>query len=121
MAAVTISNVRRLGGQVPHFRGRAVLVTVTHTASYATGGEDLPIAQLRGLNTVDAIAVVSGPSTSRWKGKAITTMASGAQPKWAGTTAAPKIQLFIGAGTPAEVGNGVNVSAITYDLLVIGR
>ena len=120
MAAVTVSNYRRLG-QVAHFRGKAVLVKVTHTASYATGGEDLPLSVLKGLNTVDAIAVVSAFSTSRWKGQAVTTMASGAQPKLAGTTAAPKIQLFVGAGTPAEVGNGTNVSAITYDLLVIGR
>jgi hypothetical protein len=120
MAAVTISNVRRMG-QIPHIRGRAVLVKVTHTASYATGGEDLPIAQLRGLNTVDWVAVASGFTTVRVKGQAPTVMASGAQPKLAGTTAAPKLQLFVGAGTPAEVGNGTNVATITYDLLVVGR
>lgn len=123
MAAVAVSNYRRLGGQVPHFRGRAVLITVTHTASYATGGEDLPIASLKGLMTVEAIAPVSRLSTGiRWKGLPLSAATNlGAVPKLAGTLTAPKIQLFIGTASPAEVGNGTNVSTISYDLLVLGK
>lgn len=120
MAAVTVSQVRRVG-QVPQFRGRAILAKITHTASYATGGEDLPISALAGLEAVDAIAVVSGHSTSKWKGKTINTATFGGAPKLAGTRTAPKLQLFIGSASPAEVANAANMSTTTYDLLIIGR
>lgn len=121
MAAVTISNVRRLG-QLPHLRGRAVLVTVTHTSSYATGGEDLPIASLRGLNTVDGFALVTGPTTTRFKGQAIKASTGVfAAPIFAGSTAAPKIKLVVGSTTQTEVANAANTSTLTYDLIVFGR
>ena len=120
MAAVTISNVRRIGN-VSHIRGRAVLVQVTHNTSYATGGDDLPIASLRGLNTVDAIMKVTGPTTTRFKGKAVTLSTCGASVRFAGTPTAPKIQLFVGAATPTEVANATNMATVTYDLVVVGR
>lgn len=125
MAAVTVTNVRRLGGQVPHFRGRAVIATITHTASYATGGEDLPIANLKGMMTVEAIAPLSRFSTGiRWKGLPVSAATNlGAVPKLstAASLTAPKIQLFIGTATPAEVGAATNVSTISYDCLILGK
>jgi hypothetical protein len=120
MAAVTVSQVRTIG-QVPQFRGRALLIKVTHTASYATGGEDLPLSVLRGMKAVDAVCAVSGFAASKWKGKTINTATLGGGVKLAGTRTAPKLQLFIGSASPAEVANAANMSTTTYDLLVIGR
>lgn len=53
--ALTVANGRSLGIS----KYKAVTATVTFDASYPTGGESLPLAQL-GLNTCDLVLVSGG-------------------------------------------------------------
>lgn len=81
--------------------GRAVKkATLTFSASYATGGDTLDMANL-GLRRVDQLFVDGGLATP------------GYHLQLAGTAAVPLIKLIKGATAPAEETNATNVSTVS--------
>jgi hypothetical protein len=122
MGAVTVTNVKKLGNVWTHAVGQVVKCRITMSNSYATGGDTLTLPGNSGLKRISAMFLCTGSFASyKIKGSVITAPSTGGGARLAGTATAPLVQMFAGAGTPAEVGAGVDLSAQSFDVILIGR
>jgi hypothetical protein len=122
MAAVTVSNVKKLGNVWTHSVGQIVKCRITMSNSYATGGDTLTLPGSTGLKRISAMFVCTGSfGTFKIKGSSITAAVLGGVPTLAGTATAPLIKMTGGGGTPAEVANATDLSGQSFDVILVGR
>jgi hypothetical protein len=94
------------GPEVPGSR-KEVVGVITFDSSYATGGEEVTLAQL-GLSRLDYLVVTAG---------------IGYLPTWDGSLTTPKVLLYrqtAATGAFAEVPSTTDMSATTVRFLAIG-
>jgi len=116
VGTAAVTNIRHMGG-LPHAQSKQFLrCTITPSASYATGGETIPMASLPIAQVTDMYVLVAGSLMQ----VAVPAQTGGGLPGLASPGATPKFQIFVGGGTRAELAAAQNLSAESWDVILGG-
>jgi hypothetical protein len=116
MGAVAITRKQELGGLGLEQGKRYVRCTLTPTGTYATGGDTIPPLTLGLKNVTEMFLCLKG----KVGGIAVVPSTMAARPSLSGTATVPLIQWHVGSGTPTEVANATNLTAVTADVIFGG-
>ncbi len=120
MGTVALTNGRPLG-QLPQVRAKVWIYKCTMSASYATGGDTLSLAQTPFQRVLLLAPLSRFTSTVKARGQNVLANGGGAAFIAAGTPTAPKIISRVGDATPTETANATNLSTVSFDVLVVGQ
>lgn len=120
MGTVAVTNVRPLG-QMSQVRGKALIATITMSASYATGGDTLDLADLHFDRVLFFAPLSKFDTTVKVRGVDLADNVAGGAYVAAGTATVPLIQSFVGDATPTESSNATDLSGSSFDALIVGQ
>lgn len=130
MGAVTVTELRQMGPWDALIGNRAIFGKVTMSASYATGGDTLPLLTTLGLRRVNGMLIApfaGGSVQAGFRDPLIGPATSVAIPgrasrfSLAGTPTAPLIKVEDGGAAPAEVANATALNTITFYAIIYGE